>query len=144
LFAPDGTVSILNPTTAGNPAPAGTAGGMMIASFGAPVTLTLQNSIVAANGDYGCQVEGGGAVLTSLGHNVVTDGSCAQLGSDQIVADAGIGGLADNGGPTSTHALLAGSPAIDAGDNAVCPPADQRGSARSDGACDVGAFEFIP
>jgi hypothetical protein len=34
--------------------------------------------------------------------------------------------MADNGGPTLTHALLAGSPAIDAGDNAVCLATDQR------------------
>jgi hypothetical protein len=51
--------------------------------------------------------------------------------------------LADNGGPTLTHALLAGSPAIDAGDNAVCPATDQRGLAR-DAACDVGSFEYLP
>ena len=54
-----------------------------------------------------------------------------------------LGPLADNGGPTLTHALLAGSPAIDAADTAVCPATDQRGVAR-DAACDVGAFEFVP
>ena len=42
-----------------------------------------------------------------------------------------------------THALLAGSPAIDAGNNAVCAATDQRGVAR-DAACDVGAYEFVP
>lgn len=57
--------------------------------------------------------------------------------------------LRNNGGPTETHALLSGSPAIDKGNNAVCPPTDQRGSRRPmDGdrvggaICDIGAFEF--
>ena len=61
-----------------------------------------------------------------------------------------LGPLQDNGGPTFTHALLAGSPAIDArnpaapgsGGNA-CEATDQRGVARPQGAaCDIGAFEL--
>jgi hypothetical protein len=61
-----------------------------------------------------------------------------------------LGSLADNGGPTMTHALLPGSPAIDAADPAMCPSADQRGAPRVDGdgdsvaACDIGAFEYLP
>jgi hypothetical protein len=51
-------------------------------------------------------------------------------------------GLADNGGPTHTHALLAGSNAI--GLAASCGlPEDQRGAARPAGECDSGAFEFV-
>ena len=47
-------------------------------------------------------------------------------------------------GPTETHALLAGSPAIDKG-TAPCPLTDQRGISRPRGAaCDVGAYEFVP
>jgi hypothetical protein len=49
--------------------------------------------------------------------------------------------LQDNGGPTETHALRPGSPAIDAG-SLDCPPTDQRGEARPVGACDIGAFEL--
>ena len=56
-----------------------------------------------------------------------------------------------NGGPTETHALLVGSPAIDSGDDAACPATDQRGVARPvdgdlDGTprCDIGAYEFVP
>jgi hypothetical protein len=60
-----------------------------------------------------------------------------------VVGSVGLDPLADNGGPTLTHALLAGSPAIDAADAAVCPATDQRGVARPQGsACDVGSFEF--
>ncbi len=147
MFVTDGTVTIVNSTIADNTAPSGTAGGLMVATFGAPVELTLQNSIVADNGDYGCQVEGSpaAAVLTSLGNNVFTDGSCNPIGSDQVVADAGLGVLADNGGTTLTHALLAGSAAIDAANAAACPATDQRGVVRPQGAgCDVGAFELAP
>jgi hypothetical protein len=58
-----------------------------------------------------------------------------------------LGPLADNGGPTLTHALLPGSPAIDAGNPAIPnpPPADQRGFARIYGpAIDIGSFEAQP
>src|SRR5262249_45562682 len=48
----------------------------------------------------------------------------------------------NNGGVTSTHSLLSGSPAIDAGNTATCAPNDQRGAVRPVGAaCDIGAYE---
>ena len=56
--------------------------------------------------------------------------------------------LADNGGPTLTHELQLGSPAIDTGNPAGCLDAagtaltvDQRGLARPVNACDIGAYE---
>jgi hypothetical protein len=53
-------------------------------------------------------------------------------------------GLQDNGGPTKTVALQSGSPAIDAAVAANCPPTDQRGVSRPQGAgCDIGAFELV-
>ncbi len=58
--------------------------------------------------------------------------------------DPMLGPLADNGGPTWTMALLPGSPAIDAGDNADAPEFDQRGPGFPrivDGTIDMGAFE---
>ena len=64
--------------------------------------------------------------------------------------DPNLGPLANNGGPTKTLALLAGSPAIDHGDNASLPPTDQRGfcfAPKKDGnfdglaIVDIGAFE---
>ena len=70
--------------------------------------------------------------------------------TDQMnVSDLMLGPLADNGGPTPTHALLPGSPAIDGGVDSDCPSQDQRGATRPvdgnlDGIprCDVGAFEL--
>lgn len=49
--------------------------------------------------------------------------------------------LADNGGPTLTHALLAESIALDG--TTICPATDQRGVARSQDVCDIGAFEQV-
>jgi VCBS repeat-containing protein len=64
--------------------------------------------------------------------------------------DPKLGPLQDNGGPTWTHAVLPGSPAIDAGTNDIAPPTDQRGFARifdgnRDGfpVIDIGAFEVV-
>jgi len=56
--------------------------------------------------------------------------------------DAKLGPLQDNGGPTLTHELLTGSPAINAMPPALCPATDQRGALRpQDTACEIGAFE---
>ncbi|HSM54865.1 MAG TPA: choice-of-anchor Q domain-containing protein [Candidatus Sulfomarinibacteraceae bacterium] len=88
--------------------------------------------------------------LESSGHNLADDTSCGfdTVTGDVITTQPGLAELADNGGPTLTHALLAGSPAIDAGHPAICPQSDQRGVARpldgnGDGLarCDIGAFE---
>jgi hypothetical protein len=139
-------VSISHSTIVGNQAPGGTAGGLMVATFGAPVDVTIVGNLIADNGTYNCQVEGGAAaVLTSVGGNLVTDGSCAPVAGDRIVAPgaAGFGPLGDNGGPTPTHPLLPGSPALDMALAGVCPATDQRGIVRPQGvACDAGAFEL--
>lgn len=58
-----------------------------------------------------------------------------------VFADPELAALADNGGPTRTLALVAGSPAIDVSD--TCPTFDQRGQARV-GKCDSGAYEYSP
>ncbi len=58
-----------------------------------------------------------------------------------------LGPLADNGGPTETHALLDFSPAIDAGGDITCADVggvDQRNVPRPQGAgCDIGAYEAV-
>jgi beta-glucanase (GH16 family) len=147
MFVTDGVVDMNNTTVVDNVSPGFAPAAVFVGTFtDASATLNVQNSIIADNVGEGCFLApfGAGAVaINSLGHNVFTDVSCFPVGSDLIVADAGVDGLADNGGPTATHALLAGSPAIDAVNGAVCPATDQRGVAR-DAACDIGSFEFVP
>jgi len=77
IFATDGTVTIENSSIIDNVAPSGTAGGIMVATFGAPVLVTLQDSTVTGNVSFNCRIEGGAAaVLTLLGGNTIDDGSC--------------------------------------------------------------------
>jgi uncharacterized repeat protein (TIGR01451 family) len=90
-----------------------------------------------------CGRAGGGAIIT-LGHNLENGSTCMLTDPTDIHANPLLGPLANNGGPTDTHALLAGSPAIDAGDSANCPSPDQRGVSRPQAeGCDIGAFEAV-
>lgn len=75
----------------------------------------------------------GSSMVTSLGHNVCSDsgGGFLTNATDQISTDPRLGPLQDNGGPTFTHALLPGSPAIDSGRNFSGSATDQRGLART-------------
>ncbi|UCG24460.1 MAG: hypothetical protein JSW55_00180, partial [Chloroflexota bacterium] len=147
IFHTDGVMNLVNSTVANNVAPSGAAAAIFVGTFtAADATLTLANTIVADNADLGCfqGFFGGGAVTLTADHNnLFTDDTCNPGVTDQVVADTGLGPLADNGGPTHTHALQPGSPAIDAADGAACPATDQRGAVRPQGAgCDVGAYEL--
>ena len=109
-------------------------------------TVELLNTIVA-NSPSGGNCAGSG--IGSLGHNLDSGATCGFTGPGNLVnTDPMLGFLEDNGGPTYTHALLPGSPAIDAGNNEGCPATDQRGIGRpidgnADGTpvCDIGAYE---
>jgi Immunoglobulin domain len=84
----------------------------------------------------------GGTVCSTLVNTLIASNTPA--GNDSFT-DPKLGSLADNGGPTLTMRLLPGSPAIDAGDNALAPATDQRGAPRPVGlACDIGAYEYDP
>ena len=147
LFLTDGMAEMVNTTVVDNVSPPWASAALFVGTFtDSSASLSLVNSIVARNVLQGCFLGffGPGAVTLTADHNnVFTDATCAPGTTDQVVPDAVISGLAGNGGPTLTHALLPGSPAIDAGDTAVCPTEDQRGVVR-DAACDVGAFELAP
>ncbi len=84
--------------------------------------------------------------LTSLGYNVLDDGTCTVSGpGDLLNTSAVLGPLQDNGGPTLTHELKLG-PGIDLVPASICPApaADQRGVARAQGdACDAGSVEHV-
>lgn len=114
--------------------------------------VQASNSLVALNrsGDQPMDCRGD---LTSQGFNLIqTTNGCA-IGGDPtgnlVGLDPQVGPLADNGGATLTHALLANSPAIDRGNplapgggGAACLSSDQRNLERSDRRCDIGAFEM--
>ncbi len=148
IFHTDGQLTVTNSTFTDNNAPAGTASGIVVATFGGGTPdLLLTNSVMEGkNGALACAIEnqGGAGTITSAGGNIANDGSCNLTGlGDQPATDALLGPLADNGGPTLTHALAAGSPAIDAAVAGACPATDQRGVVRPQGAgCDAGAFEL--
>lgn len=91
--------------------------------------------------------------LLSQGYNLIGDTSGCFIGGDisgnLTGVDPLLGPLQDNGGPTFTHALLPGSPAINAGNPAGCTDhlgnsllTDQRGMPRV-GRCDMGAYEAM-
>ncbi len=101
--------------------------------------LTLQNSIVANSIGADCR----GSVDFS-GVNLIGDGSCAASAAGALTGDPRLGLLTDNGGVTPTHALLAGSPAVDASQDVppYSPSQDQRYVQRPQGEKpDLGAFE---
>jgi predicted outer membrane repeat protein len=132
----------------------GGVGGGIYVSSGA---FLLQNSLVAANTIVNAPIfdDCKGIVMTS-GKNLLgeTDGCTfggSGAGAVGSVSLGTIGPLQDNGGPTLTHALTAGSEAIDAthdgfaciDENGAVLSTDQRGASRIAGTrCDVGAFEF--
>ena len=128
-------ITVNNSTIADNTS----GGGGAIQTFSA--TLHLKNTIVAnntggANAD--CYLENH-AISTNI-NNLIESGNC---GTPVSTADPLLSALADNGGDTQTMALQAGSPAINAGDNATCESTDQRGETRpKHDTCDIGAYEY--
>lgn len=107
--------------------------------------VTLTGSIVAHNDNGDCL-----NAVNSGGYNLDSDGSCGLTGAGDLSGDPMLGPLQNNSGRTMTHALLAGSPALDAVAAGACTEsADQRGVRRpqdgnGDGValCDMGAFEL--
>jgi CSLREA domain-containing protein len=164
------TTTIVNSTIVGNNASASnTGGGIFAATAGGPEisTVTLSNSIVYGNtistGTNGenCTSQNIGATITTNNHNLFQNlANDCTAGVTDIISSAAtstiVNSLGNNGGPTKTMSLPTGSPAIDAGDDAICAAApvnnqDQRGiMIRPYGAhCDIGAFEqgyrlFLP
>ncbi len=98
-------------------------------------TSYLYNTLLAGETSGILHCEGG---LSANLNNLIEDGSC----SPALSGDPRVGALGDNDGQTQTVALLPDSPAIDAGDATMCASGDQRGYARDDWACDIGAFEM--
>jgi hypothetical protein len=129
-----GAATVLNATFYENNSDSGAGG---ISNSGS--TFVITNTIVAHMTASGADCSG----VTAGAADLDSDGTCGA----GITADPLLGPLEDNGGGTLTHALLEGSPALDAGDDATCdvPPinnVDQRGASRPAAAgCDLGAYE---
>ena len=170
-----GTMTIANTTVSGNSTPGSVRKGGGIYNNGGPLNITnstvtgnsansngggihnnsgiteLVNTIIAENtASSGPDCSGS---PTSLGYNLIGDdtGCGFTAAPGDLVGDGAnpidpvLGPLQDNSGPTETHALLPGSPAIDAGDDGAAPATDQRGVARPQGpTSDIGAYEFEP
>jgi hypothetical protein len=143
IFHTDGNLTISSSTIANNIAPDWGSSTIFIGEYAPGVlpTLTLTNSIITGNQWYACEqyASGNPVVVNSGGNNLVQDGSCNPAASDIIASNANIGPLANNGGPTQTHALLPGSRAIDAAGSS--PATDQRGVSRPAVGADIGSYE---
>ena len=130
------TVTLTNVTLADNTAtaPGDQAGGNLELDS---ADVTLLNTSLSAGAPDDC------SAAPASASNSLDGGTSCGLGSvngNLSGVDPKLGPLADNGGPADTHALLAGSPALDAG--AGCPATDERGVSRPQGAaCDIGAYE---
>ncbi len=160
------TVNVYNSTITLNQADAdlngsGTGGGVL---NGATGTFTFQNTILAANsesamllGNWIPVIGDCAGTVTSGDNNLMENydtSRCTVNGATPSLTDPQLGPLANNGGATQTHALLPGSPAIDAGSAGGCRDAlgallaaDQRGFPRPAFGgtalrCDIGAFEY--
>jgi predicted outer membrane repeat protein len=146
IFTSTTSLRVANSTITGNSAPSG--GG--IDNDGQSSVVEISNTILNA-GALGENIFNNGGTVTSDGYNLSSDDGGGYLTGpgDQINTDPLLGPLQDNGGPTFTHALLPGSPAIDAGDPNFSPPPfnDQRGCSFDrvfNGRIDTGSFETQP
>jgi hypothetical protein len=135
-----GRATINNSTIAGNIAflsggAYGTGGGI----FNMTGTLQVRNTILSNGAQTASDIYGN---LGSQGHNLIRDtqGGSGFDSTDLLNVNPMFGPLQDNGGPTKTMALLAGSPALNAGDSSQLGVADQRGVVRS-GGVNIGAYQ---
>ncbi len=135
-----GGITATNVTIAKNKA--GTSGGNI---YNDNATVRLKNTIVADGISDDCTGNTGWSI-TSLGHNLDSDGSCGLNATGDITNTDPLldSQLRDNGGSMETLALLEGSPALN--QCADCPSIDQRGWTRvTSGPCDIGAYErWVP
>lgn len=144
IMRTSGSINITNSTIAGNTA--AFQGGGIVGGTATKVTNTIIANNTAKNGGNNWNIKNNCFdALTNGGNNLQfapSNPNDKDCGAGITTNNPLLGSLANNGGSTQTLALLAGSPAINAGNNAACPATDQRGVARPQGGvCDIGAFE---
>jgi hypothetical protein len=147
IFNSAGTTTVTNCTFSGKVLTGEGRGQSVFNKAGA--TFSTGNSVFRAVSPGVSFVNAG--TFISRGHNLCNDNAGGPFSTgpggwlsgpgDRRITDPKLNALADNGGPTQTCALRSDSPAINAGDDNMAPPTDQRGRARS-GISDIGAFEF--
>lgn len=143
IYTASSTLAIQHSTIVGNNANPGQGGGLYVRWAG-PI-VSLSHTIVAGNASEDLGIDQPAEpVFTSGGYNLIGNTTFdTGNGTDLLNTAPLLGPLQDNGGPTFTSALLAGSPAIDAGDPVSPLNTDQRGSARPvNGRIDIGAVEL--
>jgi hypothetical protein len=163
LYVGGGLTYVTNCTVSGNHVASGVGGGIGVEDG---VALSLLNTIVAGNTSEGFGEQVSGADIYDLNdggsgpeliadHDLIGNGSGIFSirngvngnivgGFGNPVINALLGPLQNNGGPTMTMALLAGSPAIGQANSALAPTTDQRGVTRRDlpgELTDIGTFE---
>jgi Ca2+-binding RTX toxin-like protein len=148
----DAGLTIRNSTITRNSASEGQGSGIAqdFYSSGGFETIDVASSIIAGNTNSDVDWIGSdNQAFRSGGNNLIGTGSAAsafdQVGDITGVTDPGLEALADNGGPTLTHALKSDSPAINAGSNPDSLATDQRGDGFErvrGGRADIGAFEL--
>ena len=146
-FGASGRVTISNSTISGN-STTGLGGGL---SHESTNLFRVTNSIISGNASSATTQEDVSGTFTSQGYNLIGDttGGLGWVASDILNQNPLLAPLGNNGHGTFTHALLPGSPAINAGNNAFAldPQTmfplvfDQRGFARFTGTVDIGAYE---
>ncbi len=141
-FGTEASSILLTGVTIANNAAGSDGGGIYASGPSDPNSFELSNTILWDNSAAGRGDDCAGTPVTAVGPIIVGRVSCVLASSDPsflVLADPMLDDLMDNGGPTLTHALRSGSPAIDAGDSDLGE--DQRGYAFV-GPSDIGAFEF--
>jgi hypothetical protein len=150
IYNENGVMELLNCTIAYNSTSSfsGTAGGGFYnySSHTAYFKNTIVANNTAGNDLYNNGCSSPAEATVSQGYNLDSENSCGfNQPTDLRNTNPLLGPLQDNGGPTFTHALLEGSPAIDAGTCTGAPATDQRGVTRPQGEnCDIGAYEYEP
>src|SRR5262245_60551048 len=142
------SLTVTNTTFSGNVTQLHGGGISNAQTGGAPAIVDIGNTIFK-KGASGQNIVNNNGSIVSHGYNLSDDDGGGYLigPGDQINTDPMLGALQDNGGPTFTHALLPGSPAIDTGDPNFTPPPffDQRGPGFDrvvNGRMDKGSFEL--